>query len=167
MTAHWGCDPSTQRLAIATAGGHVATQAFPRTDGLARLSDIYESTKEFVEDLLARWTTPGFVLVEQPSGKTINLELTYAVGVIIAAMQEVLPGVRFETIVSSSWKKLATGYGHAPKLDPNTGKVWADREQYAVLKWARTNGYQGTSYDEADALGIAEAARRMVHLDAR
>ena len=66
-----------------------------------------------------------------------------------------------------SWKKLATGRGNLSKIDPKTKKPWKDREAYGVLKWARTNGYMGNSWDESDALGIAEAARRLVHLEAR
>jgi hypothetical protein len=110
MTAHWGVDPSTLRIAVA-CGGRVQTHSFPRTEGYARLADIYDSTAEFTQDLMFSWPVPGFVLVEQPSGKTVNLELTYAVGVIIAAMQGALPGTRFETVSSSSWKKVACGRG--------------------------------------------------------
>ena len=44
MVHHWGVDPSTQRIAIAS-GDRVQTHSFPRTDGLARLADIYDSTK--------------------------------------------------------------------------------------------------------------------------
>jgi hypothetical protein len=32
------------------------------------------------------------------------------------------------------------------------------------VTWARENGYTGLSWDEADAWGIAEAARREVEL---
>ena len=165
MVHHWGVDPSTQRIAIAS-GDRVQTHSFPRTDGLARLADIYDSTKEFAQDV-AYACPPGFILVEQPSGQNPNLELVYAVGVIIAALQEACPGVRIETMPPMSWKKLATGRGNLSKINPDTKKVWRDREEYGVLKWARANGYQGMSWDEADALGIAEAARRSVHLEAR
>jgi hypothetical protein len=171
MTAHWGVDPSTQRISIA-CGPLVQTHSFPRTEGLARLSDIYHGTVAFVETLqISGWPAPGFILLEQPSGKTINLELTYAVGVTAAALQygveDWIGSVQMETISSSSWKKLATGYGVASKVDPETGKPWKDRERYPVMRWARANGYTGNSWDEADALGIAEAARRMVTLEPR
>lgn len=159
MTAHYGVDPSTLRIAVACEG-RVEVHSFPRTDGLARLGDIYDSTADFM-DGLSGWPYPGFVLVEQPSGKTINLELTYAVGVIIAAMQSVLPGVRFETITSSSWKRIACGRGDIYK--PKKGDDW----EYGVLTWAKANGYEGSSWDAADALGIAEAARRLVTLEER
>jgi hypothetical protein len=39
--------------------------------------------------------------------------------------------------------------------------------EYGVLTWARQNGYAGCSWDEADAWGIAEAARREVALEER
>jgi hypothetical protein len=160
MSAHWGVDPSTLRIAVA-CGNKVAIHSFPRTEGLARLADIYQSTTEFMEDIAGDFPAPGFVLVEQPSGKTINLELTYAVGVIVAAMQAALPGVHFETVVSSSWKRIACGRGDIYK--PKKGDDW----EYGVLRWARENGYEGSSWDEADALGIAEAARRLVTLEER
>lgn len=159
MGAHWGVDPSTLRIAVA-CGSRVQTHSFPRTEGLARLNDIYESTVAFMEDLVS-WPIPGFVLVEQPSGKTINLELVYAVGVVIAAMEAVLPGTHFETVTSSSWKRVACGRGDIYK--PRKGDGW----EYGVLRWARENGYEGSSWDEADALGIAEAARRLVTLEER
>lgn len=159
ITAHWGVDPSTLRIAIASEG-RVQTHSFPRTEGLARLGDIYQSTVDFAMDF-ADGRLPGFILIEQPSGKTINLELTYAVGVIIAALCEAMPGARIETVVSSSWKRIACGRGDIYK--PKKGDDW----EYGVLRWARENGYQGSSWDEADALGIAEAARRLVTLEER
>lgn len=171
MTAHYGVDPSTQRIAVACAHGaghRVETHPFPRTEGFARLGDIYQSTVEFMFELRdGGWPHPGFLLVEQPSGQSPNLELVYAVGVIIAALQEAFPGVRLETMPPMSWKKLATGRGNLSKLDPETKKPWKDREKYGVMRWARENGYTGPSWDEADALGIAEAARRLVTLEER
>jgi len=170
MVAHWGVDPGTYRIAIASTvggGSYVETHSFPRTEGLARLGDILEATKEFAADFAIDHYAPGFILVEQPSGQNPNLELVYAVGVIIAALQEACPGARIETMPPMSWKKLATGRGNLPKTDPETKKPWKDRERYGVLRWARENGYTGDSWDEADALGIAEAARRTVTLEAR
>ena len=165
MTAHWGVDPSTQRIAI-SAMGCVSSHSFPRTDGLARLADIYDSTVDFAKDMASSFP-PGFILVEQPSGQSPNLELVYAVGVIIAALHEAAEGVRIETMPPMSWKKLATGRGNLSKTDPETKKPWKDRERYGVMRWARQNGYGGSSWDEADALGIAEAARRLVTLESR
>jgi hypothetical protein len=54
------------------------------------------------------------------------------------------------------------------KTNPDDGKPWRDPFDYAVLRIARDDwGYDGTSWDCADALGIAEAARRTVGLDPR
>lgn len=160
MEAHWGCDPSTRRLAIA-CGRRVAIHSFAPVDGLARLSSIREATVEFVSDLLVAWPAPGFVFMEQPSGQNVDPILWYAVGVMIEAIQDAVDGVRVETIAPASWKKVACGRGNIYK--PKKG----DDHEYGVLRWARLNGYTGSSYDEADALGIAEAARRLVHLEAR
>jgi hypothetical protein len=68
--------------------------------------------------------------------------------------------VRIETCTSSWWKKRGCGWGAIYKPKRVT-------EEYGVLTWARQNGYEGASWDEADAWGIAEAARREVALDER
>ena len=174
MTAHWGVDPSTKRIAVAGQIGsypQVATHSFPETDGLARLGDIYDGTCEFVRDLLVSWDAPGFVMMEQPSGTNVDPILWYAVGTIITAMQNTLAeevgSPRMETIAPASWKKVAVGRGNLYK--PTRKKlgrtpVFLD---YGVAQWAEQNGYRGSSWDEADALGIAEAARRLVRLEAR
>ena len=168
MTAHWGVDPSTQRVAIA-CGLQVRTHSFPHGDGLARLSTIYAGTREFVEDLLAEWPAPGFILMEQPSGQHVDPILWYAVGTMIAAIQDATSdyGTRVETITPSSWKKTAVGSGAIYK--PTTKKLGRRPEylDYGVARWAAETGYTGHSWDEADALGIAEAARRTVWLEAR
>jgi len=168
MTAHWGCDPSTKRVAIA-CGQRVRTHSFPATEGLARLSDIYAGTTEFMEDLLIAWPAPGFILVEQPSGETVDPILWYAVGATITAIQDACAGLgtRVETIAPSSWKKLAVGRGNVYK--PTSKKLGRRPEflDYGVAQWAAQNGYEGHSWDESDALGIAEAGRRLVTLEAR
>jgi len=168
MTAHWGCDPSTQRVAIA-CGRRVRTHSFPQTDGLARLSDIYAGTMDFMEDLLLAWPAPGFMLVEQPSGQHVDPILWYAVGATITAIQDACAGhgTRVETITPSAWKKVAVGQGNLYK--PTTKKLGRRPEflDYGVAQWAAQNGYEGHSWDESDALGIAEAGRRLVTLEAR
>ena len=81
----------------------------------------------------------------------------------------------FEDACSPSWENLIDGQinlkdrwaGKLGFTDPETKKPWKDRERYGVLRWARENGYTGSSWDEADALGIAEAGRRLVTLEAR
>lgn len=166
-TAHYGVDPSTRRVSIACAQTReVITQSFVADDDDARrLDDIYLQTLSCV-DRLANWPLPGLVWVEQPSGKQQNWPLAYAVGVIQAALYQAvsrmcMAPVLIETVPSATWKKTACGRGNLYK--PKRGDEW----EYGVLTWARQNGYAGHSYDEADALGIAEAARRTVMLEHR
>lgn len=167
-----GVDPGTLRVAITSVHLNVASQPVyrPRTvsfaplEGGARLEAIWTDTRRFVKEEIehGRFAPPGVVFVEQPSGKQPNPQLSYATGVIIGAVfagVEDATGhrVRVETISSSSWKKTATGYGGWKKTV----------KPYGVLRWATANGYAGSSYDEADAMGLAEAARRTVALEER
>jgi hypothetical protein len=175
-TAYWGVDGSTVRLSVAyvTPEGArgVRTVPFARADGPARLSEIYRETRLFAlhrDDAQMRGDlpVPGLVLVEQPSGTMENPNLSYAVGVIQAALYDGLysalgRAVRIETCTSGHWKKVACGRGNLYKPKTLTGA-----EPYGVLTWARQNGYAGSSWDEADAWGIAEAARREVALEER
>jgi hypothetical protein len=171
-SAWWGVDPSTVRLSVAfvTPEGRrgVRTVPFARAGGPARLSEIYAQTRLFALEgwVHAGFPLPGLVLVEQPSGKMENPNLSYAVGVIQAALYDGLYSmidrpVQIETCTSSWWKKRACGRGNIFKPKKR------DMDPYGVLTWARQNGYAGSSWDEADAWGIAEAARREVALEER
>lgn len=160
----WGIDPSTLRVSIAsvTAEGArgVSTASFPSRTGGARLAAIHELTLSLAFDLVATVGRPGVVIVEQPSGRTVNLELGYAVGVIVAAVAHAtLAEVRM--VASSRWKAIACGAGNIYKPKPRSG------EEYGVLTWARGAGYAGSSWDEADAWGVADYARRTFALQAR
>jgi hypothetical protein len=170
--AWWGVDPGVQRVAIAAVTTdaspqpvyRTATASFAPMEGGARLEAIWTDTRRFVAGLLeGGWPPPGIVLVEQPSGSQPNPPLSYATGVIMGAVfagvRQALPGrsVRTETMTSGEWKKTATGYGGWKKTV----------KPYGVLRWANANGYAGASYDEADAMGLAEAARRTVALEER
>jgi hypothetical protein len=172
--AWWGVDPGTQRVAVACAADGPSgpvytarTASFPSLEGGARLSVIRAETERFVAGLLAEgWPRPGIVFMEQPSGKQPNPPLSYATGVVIAAVYDAVRTVtthpvRIETVASSAWKKRSCGNGGLRKPRPGSGL------QYPVLVWARNQGYTGASWDEADALGIAEAARRTVALEQR
>lgn len=178
-TAYWGLDPSTLRVVIAgVATGEagpvrwVRTEPFAKTDGVARLGEIHGVTYETVRALARVSTPPGLVMVEQPSGKIDNPQLVYAVGVIQAAVWTALRDsfgqpVRVETCTSSWWKARACGRGNISKTHRVPGRarpVPVPLEEYGVLVWARQNGYAGSSWDEADAWGVAEAARREVEL---
>jgi hypothetical protein len=154
--AWYGVDPSTLRLSAAfvTREGArgVSTVPFPRAEGPERLAVIYTHTRQFW------WREIG-----RASWKMENPNLSYAVGVILAATwaaMDVFDGAAVETCTSSWWKKRACGRGDIYKPKKRA-------EDYGVVTWARANGYTGLSWDEADAWAIAEAARRTVALEER
>lgn len=175
-TAWWGVDPSTARVALATVDGEghraVSMVPFAAEAGAHRLAGIFTDTRALAVET-ARLLAPGVIAVEQPSApkqRGVNPWLYKAVGVIEAAL---VAGVLEATgrrpevaeLVSVSWKALAVGKG-------NIGKPAKDRlnprpEDYLVLRWARSLGYQGSSWDCADAYGIAEWARRTYELTVR
>jgi hypothetical protein len=171
-TAWWGVDGSTKCIAIGVAteyAGHVrravrsAPFPSPPTDG-RRLAAIHAITSELAAELADRYP-PGLVLVEQPSGSSqvVNHELEYAVGVIQAAVYAAAGEPRMDMVVSSWWKARACGHGNlykTMKVPGSSRKKPLPLEEYGVMRWARLVGYKGGSWDEADALGIAEAARR-------
>jgi hypothetical protein len=181
--AHWGVDPSTLGVSIATVSGEqpglvrmVHTAPFPRVSGPTRLREVFEATRALAARLALR-EAPGLVLVEQPSGsmQAVNHGLEYAVGVIQAAVLDGVwsalgHGVQMETVVSSWWKARACGAGNiykTVKVPGSSRKRRCDLEEYGVMRWARLNGYTGSSWDDADAMGIAEAGRRDTALEPR
>jgi hypothetical protein len=172
-SAWWGVDGSTLRIALAGVSRRsdgvldrwVKMRPFNPLEGAARLSEIYSATRGFVASVATCCTWPGVVMVEQPSGskQSVNLPLIYAIGVMTTAIYDALVDVtgrapRMASCTASWWKKRACGRGDLYKPKRGSG------DQYGVLVWARQNGYMGDSFDEADALGIAEAARREVAL---
>jgi hypothetical protein len=168
-TAWYGVDPSAFRIALATihpdGGREVSSVAFARGEGGERLAAIWDATFRFAHTR-ALFVRPGVITVEQPSGKQANPGLSYATGVIMGALfagVKLATGVAVlvETVPSSRWKAVACGKGNIFKPKPRSG------EEYGVLTWARTGGYQGSSWDEADALGVAEYARRTFALEER
>lgn len=176
----WGVDPSSVRVAVAWIGPDdrgVEMASFPSIPGAPRLSAIYEETRRLAAELAAV-APPGVVLVEQPSGPTsrgVNHELEFAVGVIMAAVYDGVRaalgrGVKVRMVTGSWWKARALGDGRISKTRKLEGKAkrqaWP-QDEYPVLVWARLNGYEGSSWDEADAIGIAEAGHREIALDQR
>lgn len=168
--AGWlGVDPSTLRVAAAVispdGSRRVATRSFIRATGSRRLAFIYRDTFEFVREL----PPVGFGFVEMPGGKHVPPELSWAVGVIQAAVYAALhrpdcpPTV--ELIPPATWKKLACGAGNLYKPKRERGGPPPAFADYPVAVWARENGYTGSSWDECDALGIAVAARRTVRFE--
>lgn len=174
-TSWWGCDPSTFRVALATVDAEgrrgVSSVPFGRADGGERLADIWRLTF-----LLARETAemlpPGVIVVEQPSGKQANPALSYATGVIMGAL---FAGARratevstvVETVPSSRWKAIACGNGALYKPKRVRGRSAPPLEEYGVFRWAQDLGYTGRSWDEVDALGVADYARRTFALEVR
>lgn len=163
--AHWGIDPSTQRSSIAWVDGFgqrgVQTVSYPPA-GPRRLTEIRERTIEEVRLICHReGRRPGVVVVEQPGGKSVNVQLMFAVGVIVEALQEGLRQAfnfdfqpQLQIVVPSKWKKVVLGRGdvYKPKRD--------DHRPYYTLTWAQEQGYEGKLWDEADAYAIAEYARK-------
>lgn len=175
--AWWGVDPGTVRLAVACVSPalerRTRTTSFAPLRGGQRLAAIYADTRRFVLEIVAAgWPLPGLVMFELPAGDPPNLELIYASGVQQAAMFDALyeaagGPVVIETMPTASWKKTACGRGNIYK--PTKKKLGRSPvfEDYGVAVWARENGYGGSSWDEVDALGLAEAARRTVALEPR
>jgi hypothetical protein len=161
----WGVDPSTVRIALATIDPcgrrGVSQEAFSGEPGAERLASIYTRTFTLAAQTSAI-LPPGVIVVEQPSGARPNPSLSYAVGVIIAALHAGVPGrPHVEMVSSSRWKSIACGHGGIRKPKPTSG------EEYGVLTWARELGYTGSSWDDADAMGVAEYGRRTFALEPR
>ncbi len=158
-----GVDPSTKRCSIATVSAEgvreVRTVSFPDIAPPLRLAEIHKGVCDLWSQMNRRI---GVVLVEQPSGKRENPALSYAVGVTVAALASVdgMWPVNIEMVTSSAWKKVACGYGAIYKPKSPGG-------EYGVLTWARSVGYTGSSWDEADAMGIVECARKTFLLEER
>lgn len=160
-----GVDVSTLRVAIASVspeGRHgVSTRSFPTRTGGRRLAVILYETRLLMRSLIDAGVEPGVIVVEQPSGQTPNLQLVYATGVIMAAVAEAAPGAVVETVPSSTWKKIACGRGNIYKPKRERGKPPPEFLDYGVARWAcETVDYRGSSWDEADALGVADYAWR-------
>lgn len=179
--AHWGVDPSSVRVALAgvsrdsagSLGSWARMASFAALDGPERLSEIYAETRRLTVSVATCCPWPGVVWFEQPSGANVNHPLEFATGVIQAAVYDGLVEVmgsapHMELVPSSSWKLAACGYGAIYK--PTKKKLGRTPvfEDYGVAVWAREQmGYRGNSWDECDALGVAEAARREIALDER
>lgn len=173
-TSWWGVDPSTLRVAIATIDPMSSDERprLHRNSGMAsfdqrkpvieRLPEIREYTREFAVMLAAKHP-PGVVVMEKPAGfgDRPNPELAYGAGATLCGLVEAVGNIKVILVEGSKWKKLACGRGDIKKPKPSS------REEYAVVTWARALGFKGHSWDEADAWGIAEFARRTYMLEQR
>lgn len=148
----WGCDPAMSHISMAFAdmdSDEISVETLiTKTDARegARLGLLDRRIRIWARELSGRYP-PACVWVEAPAGQIPNLQLSYAVGVIQAALAESLPCPVW-SIPSGKWKKVALGYGNASK-----GQVKA---------WSEAQKLGGESQDEHDALAIAFAGRRLL-----
>jgi Holliday junction resolvasome RuvABC endonuclease subunit len=148
----WGVDPAISRLAFAfapTPDGPIEVESLitanDATEG-ERLGLLDRQTRIFARQLAADYP-PACCWVEQPSGHFRNLQLSYAVGVVQAALFETL-SCPVWTIPSSAWKGRTVGSGNATKQE--------------VAAWVEAQGADFSGQDEADAYCIAAAGRAML-----
>lgn len=168
--------PSADGVRAWTSGGFVRGAQAVKLGGVnenegQRLDLISGQVDGLVEAMLgAGIPAPGVIWVEHPAGQHPKPQLYYAVGCTAAAIYravkrrvEYVPRVEFCT--SGHWKLVACGSGKLPKQVKAPGDKKAKAlplEEYGVMKWARVNGYSGDSWDDADCLAMADAARRDV-----
>jgi Holliday junction resolvasome RuvABC endonuclease subunit len=155
MTAEyvWGIDPAISRVAFACADLESETveveTLLTATDAREgeRLGLLDRQVRIFARQLAGRYR-PAVIWIEQPSGRFRALQLTYAVGVLQAALFETL-ACPVWTIPSSTWKQRTIGRGNATKEQVRT---YIDRL-----------GVNVRDQDEADAAAIALAGRAMLN----
>lgn len=166
QSSWWGVDPSTKRVAIAYVTPElersVVIRSLPTLAGAERCEAIRNVTVELCEELRPAGR-PGVIVVEESAGfgKRPNPELAYAVGAVLCGLVVGAPFTHVEFVASSKWKLDVCGFGAIAKPKPTS------REPYAVLQWAEGVGYEGSSWDCADAMAIAEYARGAYELDER
>lgn len=152
----WAVDPAVSRLAFAFAplGAAPVIVETLHIDSEAREGRRLGLLDRQVRIAAGQWAVdypPAVVWVEQPSGRYRNLPLTYAVGVVMAALSEAL-ACPVWTMPSSAWKKRTVGCGNASKAQ--------------VARWVAARGADLASQDEADAYALSEAGRAMVRAGA-
>lgn len=146
----WGLDISTKCIAL-------AIDREPRSwwftlplqhhlRGAQRLASTHRRVDHWLRDSKTHFP-PDAVFVEMPAGRHVAPTLIHHVGVVLAVLGNTVECPVVELSVSR-WKQLAVGTGGATKD--------------MTLQWARKRGYTGTSYDEADAIGIAAAGRMLL-----
>jgi Holliday junction resolvasome RuvABC endonuclease subunit len=150
----WGVDVGVSRQAFGFApleldGGSIVTEEL-RIDGEARegqrLAWLHRKVRAYARERAAEFP-PAVAWIEQPSGRHRALQLTYATGVVQAALHEAL-AVPCWTIPSSTWKARTVGAGNASKAQ--------------VAAWVKAHGVELSSQDECDAYAIAAAGRAML-----
>lgn len=139
-----GIDVAVRKVALATASVRTALVPLPKYDGARSLLEAFDILRT---EMRAFEAEPFVVAVEQPFGKFNKQHLDHVVGVTLAAAAWAWD-CPVLSVPTARWKSLAMSRGNAKKDD--------------VMAWALRQGYEGTSQDEADALGIARAAARLL-----
>lgn len=174
-----GIDPSTKRMSAATlipvgerdtAAFSVSTLSLPQVTGdeSRRLALQQGEIVPWLGGLIAKHG-PELVVVEEPFAGTVGKrkqllvpkESYHVIGILLAVLGQF--GVRVERMGPTSWKSMALGAGNGMVRKPGR----TDDFEYAVLTWARAAGYDGTSWDEADAIGLATAGGVLLERERR
>lgn len=155
----WGLDPGTAALALGVHNGvgyRTTSVGLPRnTDPLRRLAASLPVAQQFLERVAHEYGQPSLVVIEQPAGTGHNVHPAtwYATAMTAMATANAVE-CPIHMVGPPSWKMeaLGKGSGHANKA--------------RVFAWARVQGWQGSSQDEADAVGISRCAyvRLAAHL---
>lgn len=152
MTFVWGVDVAVSHLEFAFADLHsdriIVESLITKTDAREgeRLGLIDRQVRIYAEQCSY---DPHVVWVEQPSGAVSSPQLVYVAGVVQASLFETFRCPVW-TIPSGAWKKASVGFGNASKAQ--------------VSAWCAREGYRFDGQDQADAVGIAFAGRRMVQM---
>jgi hypothetical protein len=169
----WGVDVRKELLTVGTVGQDLSrtVDRLPLgVDGPSRGERLFRGERQverLVEAMLGEGRpVPGAVWVEQASGQHPNPDLLYVVATATASFYRALRNVLgypvfVDTVPSATWKAATVG-GRVSKKDPATGKEWRPKDRYPVLVWARTVGYEGSDWDDADAYGVAEGLHATV-----
>jgi Holliday junction resolvasome RuvABC endonuclease subunit len=175
----FGIDPSTKRMSAAVlipaserrdVAFTVSTLSLPQATGdeSRRLALQQREMVPWLGGLL-RDFDPELVVVEEPFAGTVGKKKTlrvpkesyHVIGVLLAVIGQF--GVRVERMGPTTWKSMALGAGNGMARKPGRG----DDFEYAVQTWARAAGYDGTLWDECDAIGMATAGGVLLERERR
>lgn len=156
MTYIYGIDPggsAAHFAVINTQTGQYQTNSVQwgtKGIGLGRhLMECHAHVSTFTA-ALAEAFPPVFVAMEQPTGRFRNPRLEYATGVTAAAVGTVL-ALPVNFVAVKAWRQ-AIGVGGGASKD-------------AVLAWARGQGWDTDTVDQAEALGIAVSGAGLWGID--
>lgn len=167
----FGIDPSTVRMSVCVLlpaherkdrAFEVETLSLPRhPDPVRRLGLTLAEFRPWLEARLRHYE-PQLVVVEQPfaQAKHVPPASYYVLGVLLAILGAWC--VPVQTVSPAEWKSKALGKGFGGVRKPKRSSGGSSGEEYAVLSWARSVGYAGSLWDEADAIGIATAGGVML-----